>query len=521
VPLRRLVDKLSLRVRLTLWVVGVSTIVKLAVAVVFYLYQASAVNTFFNEHLMKRTDGMMARLTTAGGAVTREDLEEISAQQSRNAMFTGFILSIFDADGNLVVSMRRQEPRYPVSRDELRSTAAERRAWFRRKPAIEIKRLDPDATMARSVVRGYAAADGRNYVLTAAASDTYAEHMISLVARALLIVVPTGIFVSGVCGWYIAGVAVRPLEEVRRAASQLTPESINRQVHVGVSSPELNRLQQELDNVRSRMAAAFAVQERFMSNVSHELKTPIAVMLTEAQTVDLKGAPPGVAAYVRSTCEELRRLGGMVDSFLLLTRVREGRSLTQTRVYPVNELLMESVAHCGPMAVQYEVRLEPALCGDDLDVCIRGDPSLLRTMLDNLIRNAIRFSPRGEPIHVVAAVDGESVLFRVRDHGPGIPEPLLRRIFDRFVQAPDEQRRGRGHGLGLEIAQGIAELHGGGITVCNCGAEAVDAGGNGTVHIPAGGCEFTVRLPRVQTIPEIDAATPLSNPVSAASEAPA
>lgn len=121
--------------------------------------------------------------------------------------------------------------------------------------------------------------------------------------------------------------------------------------------------------------------------------------------------------------------------------------------------------------------------GEDLDVAVLGNCDLLRTVIDNLVRNAIRFTPKDGVVMVSAAVRDDRLTINVRDVGPGIPAELLPRIFDRFSQSKDELRRGRGHGLGLEIAMGITELHGGTIVARN---------------VETGGCEFEVVLPVAQ-----------------------
>lgn len=498
-PLRRLVDRLSLRSRLTVWVVGFSALIKLSIGIVFFLYQSRAINDFFNEHLQKRTDGMMTTVIAGTPGMDGDALKAMAIAQSQYAMFSGFILTIYDDQGNVIATTREHGMRTPVDRSDLGLIAKTRAVWFERVPADQVREFDPDAEWARVISRGFRGRDGENYVLAAATADSYAEHMVGLLKRALLVVLPTGVLITGVSGWFIAGLAVRPLEEVRRTAARFSPESIDQKLHVHSSSPELSRLEEELNRARERMALAFAAQERFMSNVSHELKTPIAVLMTEAQTIDLRHADPSVRDFARGVCEEMRRLGSMVDSFLLLTRVREGRALSQNRLCPANDLIMDSVGHCLSMAIQHGVRLDPMLCDDEPAPCVRGDPSLLRTMLDNLIRNAIRFSPREGMIHVSARVEDGEVVLRVRDHGAGIPVHVIDRIFDRFVQAPEEHRRGRGHGLGLEIAQGIAELHGGQIAVRNCLPEPSMNGRAGSAAEGApspDGCEFMVRLPR-------------------------
>jgi signal transduction histidine kinase len=121
------------------------------------------------------------------------------------------------------------------------------------------------------------------------------------------------------------------------------------------------------------------------------------------------------------------------------------------------------------------------------ELLVFGDPELLRTMIDNVIRNAIRFSPQQQAVEVTVDADEENALVRVRDFGVGIPEEIISTLFDRFTQAKSEERLNRGSGLGLEIAQGIAELHGGGITVENC---------------LGGGCAFTIRVPMTRDRPD-------------------
>lgn len=471
--------------RLTFWVAAVSAIVQTSVGGVFYLYQHRGVSAFFDLHLKRRTDAIVDRVRFMVPNITREQLEQLSGQASQHAMFWGFVLTVFDADGRVLATNRSAGTVQLLPTEQVREVAQAQATVYRRRRADDVLRYDPAAHWARAVIRGFKGDDGNLYVLSAATSDSYAERMIELVSGALIVTVPTGIVVSGLCGWFIAGLALRPLEAARQSASRLTPESITHSIKHpetrGGSSPEQDRLQQALDEARGRMASAFAAQERFMSNVSHELKTPIATLLTEAQTLNTSGISEEVRRFISDTMEEMRRLGLLIDSFLLLTRVREGRTTVHGRIYPINEIIMESVQHCRPMAEQYAVRLNPVLCEEPADLAVRGDPALLRTMIDNLIRNAIRFSPRHRAIDITGAVEGDTAIFRVRDYGSGIPEAIIGRIFDRFVQSPDEVRRGRGHGLGLEIAQGIAELHGGRISAHNR---------------PEGGCEFVISLPR-------------------------
>lgn len=481
-PLRSAIERLPLRVRLTLWVAGIAATIQLSVGLVYFLYQRAAINAFFDKHLLSRSEGILSTVRDLMPGLTDQQLQRVAERESRFAMFTGFVITVSDSTGAELATTRTKPVAKPISPEHIREVARLNSIEYMRTAAgPNLLELDPNASMARAVIRAFQGADGAKYVITIGTADTYAQEMLSLVLRSLLILCIPGMGVAATSGWYIAGLAVRPLEEVRQAARSLRPESINVSVPSRRSSPEQSLLENELETARNRLAVAFAAQERFMSNVSHELKTPISVLLTEAQTLNLNGAPSEVREYVRSASEELRRLGSMVDGFLLLTRVREGRSVTHDHPYPLNEVVMESVAHCGRMAAQHHVRLDPRLSEDDIELRVCGNPTLLRTMIDNLIRNAIRFSPKDQSIVVTAWGEQNEAVVSVRDFGAGIPDAIIGRIFDRFVQAPDELRRGRGHGLGLEISQGIAELHGGRISARNR---------------EGGGCEFVIRLPK-------------------------
>lgn len=490
---RRILNRLPLRTRLTLWVVAIAVVMQAAVGGVFFLYQQQAVNGFFDGQLKTAGRAMAESMRGLMPDLDVAELRAVADRGTKNALFSGFVMSVYDASGTELVTMRTKPPQNAVTAEEIIALANNGRTLTRRYRASEVKRYEPGATMARGVYQPFHAVDGKRYVLAAWTSDTAAEQMLSLVLHAVVAAFVPGLVVAGLCGWVIAGLAVRPIREVSLAARRLGPESIDRAMPLTGNSPEVERLQRDLENARQRLASAFAAQERFMSNVSHELKTPIAVLLTEAQTLRTRDASRDVKEFVSSMTDELRRLGAMVDSFLLLTRVRDGRSVVRDTKHLINEMLMESVTHCKPMAAPYEVKLLPLLCETNVELRVRGDPSLLRTMLDNLVRNAIRFSPRGGAIEIAALEMGNLAVLRVRDRGPGIPDALIDRVFDRFVQAPEEHRRGRGHGLGLEIAQGIAELHGGRITARNLRGPAATTGEPGPIQ----GCEFEVRLPRV------------------------
>jgi signal transduction histidine kinase len=230
------------------------------------------------------------------------------------------------------------------------------------------------------------------------------------------------------------------------------------------------------------LEAGYRAQERFISNVAHDLKTSIAVMLTESQVFRSDNVSlEEVDEYRQSMISEMKRLGGLVEGFLTLARADQGDALARMRDVSVVDVLMEAVAECDSEASHLEVRLVTIVQGDESspgEVELRADADLLRAMLANLIRNAVRHSPAGEVVDIRLAQHEEWTVFSVRDRGPGVPDDLREVIFDRFVQAPGDQPRAAGTGIGLAIARSVAEMHRGRVQNCD-----------------DGGCTFTVRLP--------------------------
>jgi two-component system OmpR family sensor kinase len=257
---------------------------------------------------------------------------------------------------------------------------------------------------------------------------------------------------------------------------------------VDTTDDEIARLQEELNSALERLEAGFRAQDEFISNVSHELRTPIAVLLTESQVIKLSTQDQARwRAFADQVEEQMQHLGGIVESFLTLTRA----GLDQQRLRElvrINDVVLDSVQSCRAYAARHGVPLVPRLVeSEDGEAQVHGDPELLRTMLDNLVRNAVAHSPEGGAVEIEAVAEDGHLVLRVRDHGPGIPPEYLERVFERFVQVPAGKRAARegrerraGTGLGLAIASNVAQLHMGTIRAANN---------------PDGGCTFTVALP--------------------------
>lgn len=482
--------RVSLRVRLTLWVVAIYTLIHWAAGGVLWLYQSSTIDRVFDELLRERAEDIATLVAPLVPGMERERLEQQVEASQRMLRGERIGVEMFRRDGTSVFG-----DGWSVFDPEdvpIRALLAEGDPVSLRIPMRMTAPVDDDAveaaTMSEALQRSRAVgvsmlgADLELYVLVVGSTDGMAREQLAIVGQFFVISALAGPLVALVCGWFIAGIAVAPIDRLRRVASQFGPESLDRAFDIPVYNKEVQKLRDELDLSRQRIREAFEAQGRLLSNVSHELKTPIAVILAEGQTLSLEGTPTVVQEFVDSTLEEMKRLGSLVESFLTLARLQDGPGLAVKKRYAVNDLVMDAVETCAMLAKHQGVRLSAALLDleDTIDARVVGEPDLLRNMLENLIRNALRFTPEGGRVVVGAEVRVDLAVLRVVDEGPGIPEEQLGRIFERFTQADNQSGRTKGHGLGLAIALEIARLHGGEISARNR---------------EWGGCVFSVQLP--------------------------
>lgn len=225
---------------------------------------------------------------------------------------------------------------------------------------------------------------------------------------------------------------------------------------------------------------SFDKQRQFVSDASHEMRTPIAVIRANAELA--MGHPEELvqerSRELESILNETRHLGQMVERLLTLARADEGSVNLRLEPIDVGALVTTVAGDMEAIASNSEITLQ---C-ESAPVRLNADPDRIREMLVILIDNAIRHTGRGGTITVRSAAAGNSAVLSVSDTGEGIPPEHLGRIFDRFYRVDRARARERGSaGLGLSIAKWIAEAHGGRIAV---------------ESTPGGGTTFTIRLPR-------------------------
>ena len=309
-----------------------------------------------------------------------------------------------------------------------------------------------------------------------AAFDLNAElKPVSDASRTYLLVGLVTLIVVGLVGWVVAGRLLRPIRALREAAARITASDVSERIPV-VGHDDVSALTSTVNDMLDRLQGALTGQRRLLDDVGHELKTPITIVRGHLELVN-PASPADVVATRDLAIDELDRMGGLVRDISALAQV-ERSDVANRRPTDISALVERVRQKAAALSVHSWVVSATA------DVVVTVDADKLTQALLQLAANAVT---HGAPTGVIElgsavtadAADRPRLQLWVRDHGPGISDELLPRVFDRF-QRGTRGRGPAGSGLGLAIVAAIAEAHGGTALVTTT---------------PGGGATFTIDLP--------------------------
>ena len=203
----------------------------------------------------------------------------------------------------------------------------------------------------------------------------------------------------------------------------------------------------------------------FISNASHELKTPLSAMkiLIESLLHQETPDPAMTREFLGDINQEIDRLSAIVGDLLTIVRFDSKSEKLQMEPIALDELLFDTLSRLSPVAKKAQITIEPSC--DEL-CFVNGDPIKLQQVIYNLVDNAIKYTPEGGTVWVKLYNEGDKAVLEVRDNGIGIPKESLPHLFDRFYRVDKARSRSTGGtGLGLSIVQSVVHTHGGDIEV--------------------------------------------------------
>ena len=421
--------------------------------------------------------------TLASGIQANGGQLTITSNQLPSETDTGIAIS-----GAVVTSLGvvLQTPRQPLSSATLMGVVAQVQQT---KQPVWMTASDVKGVPRRIYAEPLPNADGLGAVLVVSRSI---KELQSQLDRLLLLLILLGIIVitiGGALSYRLAGRVLRPVHSIAATARSLSESDLHLRVEAAVPNDELGELVRTFNDMLERLESSFNSLKHITADASHELRAPLALMRTEVEVA--LSSPRSQPEYVRvllSVDSEIQHLSAMTEHLLILARADAGVLHPTAELIDVADFLHEVAARWMPTATKRGVKLQVE--GPDSGTMV-ADPSLLRRLMDNLLDNAVRHSPRGGRIWLRALDETSAWMIEVRDEGPGVPAEEREKIFARFSRIDDARTRaGGGAGLGLALSAAIAKVHGGTLSL------APESG--------SGGAVFILRLPnrRPERMPE-------------------
>ncbi|WP_230474738.1 HAMP domain-containing sensor histidine kinase [Dyella monticola] len=282
----------------------------------------------------------------------------------------------------------------------------------------------------------------------------------------------------GAIGWWVARSVARPVEVMRTATRKMASGEFTTRVEKRWSSKhdELGQLARDFNGMAERIQILVAHDRGVLQDLSHELRSPLARLHLILDLAQHSSDPQDAAAHFQRAEQEIARMDRMTAEMLALSRLEGGLPGMERESVDLLALVADRVAAARIDAQARNIGLQLA---DEGPVTVDGSSILLERALDNVISNAIKFSPPDGVVQIHVSKAQQQVQVRVRDHGPGVPEEERHLLFRPFFRGTNAAQAG-GHGLGLAIVQRVMQVHGGDVDAQN-GADD--------------GLEVTLRLP--------------------------
>jgi heavy metal sensor kinase len=280
------------------------------------------------------------------------------------------------------------------------------------------------------------------------------------------------------CGWWLATRAIQPIAGISLAANSIAAGKLDERIDISDTDSELGQLAQVLNTTFHRLQAAFARQTDFTANASHELRTPVSVVLSQTQTILMRERTPVEYRECIEACQRAaQRMRQLIDSLLLLARLDSPDHSADREPCDLAQMVTEAIEMLRPLSAERNVTFRSDLAPTG---CV-GDPGQLCQAIINLITNAIYYNRVGGEVHVKVGLEDDGAMLVVSDTGTGIAPGDLPHVFERFYRADKARSHSKGRtGLGLAITKAIVDAHRGTIQV----ESEVGKGSTFTLHLP-------------------------------------
>ena len=460
--------KLSIGFRLTLWYLAIFAVGEIMFASGMYAILRHNLYDLVDDGIESQVDDLKNFLATQPSDLETAKLRQ-AVTEAYSIQHPGDYFALYDSDGETLYHSDSLQ-----GLDSLLITPDQVK-----RPSSESRRIDsrPFRFLFQKLK-----VNGRVYTVEMGAPADDAVDTLQQFRRYLFMFAPVLLVVAAGVGYGMSRKALSPVDELVRTAREVSGTNLNVRLQKLDTGDELARLSETLNEMLDRIEEAFHRITEFTADASHELRTPVSLIRTEAEVALRRSR--GEAEYkesLRHILLEAERTTGLIEQLLSLARADSGREILELKPVDLRPLLRNIVDGWQQVAAIRGLLLSSTI--DDQHGFISGDETLLRRLTDILLDNAIKYTPAHGSVNVTLESRGDKLILTVQDTGIGIAKEEHPKIFKRFYRVDKARTRAQGGaGLGLSIAEWIVTQHHGSISVESS---------------PGEGSSFVVELPMI------------------------
>ncbi|MDR1639626.1 MAG: HAMP domain-containing protein [Clostridiales bacterium] len=436
--------KMSIGTKIGFMYAGVFTFALMGVSVAIVAIIMNAYKKFSLDDLVRTAEKVAAHIEN-GGALTEEALEELNPDNT-----TEIVVTLTGWDHWPVDAIMPDFPSFVG--DELKGRSL--------RPGQVVRIRDINYMFGQKIAH----VQGRAYLIMVFRNYQREMEMINLCSSIFLALNIFGLGVSAVVGRGMSHVTLRPIRRIIQTAERIGIEDLSQRIQIDGPRDEITELSISFNDMIARLETSFLQQNQFVSDASHELRTPITVIQGYASLIDRwgKNNPEVLQESIDSIKLETEHMALLVKRLLFMAKTDQKRMVLQKKELDLAAVAEEMAKEMNVMQLEASVKVESS--GKSV---IYGDYDLIKQLMRIFLENAIKYSKKPEdPILLKTKGERERCILTVKDYGIGIKEEDLPHIFERFYRADKARSNGvPGTGLGLSIASWIIRQHGAGVEV--------------------------------------------------------
>lgn len=263
-----------------------------------------------------------------------------------------------------------------------------------------------------------------------------------------------------ISGWIYAGQALKPVSNIMNQMDKILPSDLSKRLETSTNKDELSRLAMTFNNLLDRIQYAFNIQKSFLSNVSHELKNPLTVIISQLEVIlDKDRSKEEYQKTLESVLEDVKELHEVSDQLMILARISANNDLVEFEKLRLDEIIWQTKTNLSKIHPSYKINFDVNQLPTDPDkLYVNANDQLLKTALINLFDNGCKFSSDHTVNVRILEGANKDINIEIKDHGPGISNEEKLMIFEPFYRSPKTNNI-KGSGIGLSLVDSILKLH--------------------------------------------------------------